>query len=253
MNHPNFEKIWRNPSISKLVWYIVFNEGHCITQWSTFCSKYSKLGNLQYLLPARVPFYVASATLPDATVKQIKDVLNLRDANTKSVMWSNDCPEISISVWGMKYSACLYRDLNLLIPKNFKNGDLCPPRFLVFFNNTKEAEAACKHLRRRLPKALQHKLCWFHSTMTPRYREDHTEWLVSNEDRGLFTMELFGVVWVGVHIKVLLTHWLCILLTRASHRWVYVEESTVYLHFELLSMWKHSHASVYCGWGWSYI
>lgn len=194
MNHPDFEKIWRNPSMSKLVRYIVFDEGHCITQWSTFRSEYSKLGNLRYLLPARVPFYVASATLPDATVKQIKDVLNLRDANTKSIMRSNDRPEISISVRGMKYSACSYRDLNFLIPKNFKNGDPPPPRFLVFFNNTKEAEAACKYLRRRLPKALQHKLRWFHSTMTPRYREDHTERLASDEDWGLFTTESFGVV-----------------------------------------------------------
>jgi hypothetical protein len=40
------------------------------------------------------------------------------------------------------FPAKSFRDLAFLIPDNFKEGDPPPPKFLIFFDNTKEAERA---------------------------------------------------------------------------------------------------------------
>jgi len=59
------EKIlWSSKIFVTNVLNIMFNEGHCITQWgSTFQPEYGNLGILQFLVPG-IPFYVTSETIP---------------------------------------------------------------------------------------------------------------------------------------------------------------------------------------------
>jgi superfamily II DNA/RNA helicase len=92
------------------------------------------------------------------------------------------------------FPANSFRDLAFLIPDNFKEGDPPPPKFLIFFDNTKEAERAAKYLRCRLPLCLQENVKYFHSTMTPRYREDELDALRDSRTWGLCTTDAFGMV-----------------------------------------------------------
>lgn len=82
------------------------------------------------------------------------------------------------------YPAKTYQDLAFLIPEGFQEGDPAPDKFLVFFDNRKEAEAAAKYLHRRLPKSLQDKVKWFHSITSPQFHEAEVEALRNDQAWG---------------------------------------------------------------------
>jgi septal ring factor EnvC (AmiA/AmiB activator) len=67
---------------------------------------------------------------------------------------------------GLVFPANSFKDLAFLIPAGFKEGDPPPAKFIVFFDNTKEAERGAKYLRTLLPESLRSKVMYFHSTMT---------------------------------------------------------------------------------------
>jgi ATP-dependent DNA helicase RecQ len=89
------------------------------------------------------------------------------------------------------YPANSFEDLGFLLPVD-KQKPL--PKFLIFFDNIKIAEAATKHLHTYLPQPLEEKIQYFHATMTLHYRE---EWLVAFQDDkvwGLCITDAFGMV-----------------------------------------------------------
>jgi superfamily II DNA/RNA helicase len=95
---------------------------------------------------------------------------------------------------GLVFPAKGFRDLAFIIPDNFKEGDLHPPKFLIFFDNTKKAERATKYLRHRLPLSLQENIKYFHSTMTTHYQEDELDALRDSRTWGLCATDSFGMV-----------------------------------------------------------
>jgi len=97
-------------------------------------------------------------------------------------------------VRGLVFPANSFKDLAFLIPKGFKEGDPPPPKFIVFFDNTKETERATKYLRTLLPDSLHNKIMYFHSTMTQPFREDEFEAMKSSETWGLCATDAFGMV-----------------------------------------------------------
>ena len=147
MGNDEVEKLWKKPEFTKQLLNFIFDEGHCISQWGSFRKEYAHLGALRYLIPKHVPFYVASATLPLPILLDIIDILQLRLDKTEQILRSNDRPEISLMVRGLVFPANSFQDLAFLIPDGFKVGDTVDP-FLVFFDGKKEAENACKALRR---------------------------------------------------------------------------------------------------------
>jgi len=97
-------------------------------------------------------------------------------------------------VQGLVFSALSFKDLEFLIPKGYKEGDPPIPEFLIFFNNTKEAEHACQHLCTLLPLSLRNKIKYFHSTMTKPYRDEELEEMPDSNTRGLCCIDAFGMV-----------------------------------------------------------
>lgn len=183
------------PQVSSKVLYIVFDEGHCVSQWGkTFRNHYLHVGNIRYLLPNKIPFYVASATLPPDILQDVTEILRLRTDKTEKIITSNDRPNIHLVVRPMEHSISSYRDLAFLIPDGFKLGDPPPPKFLVFFDNTTATEGAIHYLRSRLPPELRDKIKYFHATMTTGYREENFEKFATDDTWGLTVTDSFGMV-----------------------------------------------------------
>ncbi|EMD32167.1 hypothetical protein CERSUDRAFT_21294, partial [Gelatoporia subvermispora B] len=187
------ERLWKKSSFTSRLQYFVFDEGHCVSEWSSFREKYKHLGSLRYLIPHSVPFYVASATLPSPVLADVSDMLHLRSTRTDFILRSNDRPDIALSVRKMRFSASSYKDLDFLIPNNFKDGDPRPPKFLIFFNSIKESEAATRYLRSRLPEHMRNKVKYFHSIMSDAYCDDEFEALKTGKSFGLCVTDSFGM------------------------------------------------------------
>jgi superfamily II DNA helicase RecQ len=192
----DIEKLWKKPRVTSRILNIIFDEGHCVSQWSTFPKEYLHLGSLRYLIPETIPFYVASATLPPSVLLDVINILRLRPNMTEHIIWSNDRPETYLAVQSLKYPTNSFRDLAFLISKNLQEGDsdLPPEKFLIFFDNTKEAERAVRFLRNLLPLSLHGKIKWFHSTMTQPYQEDELDALKGSEIWELCATDAFGMV-----------------------------------------------------------
>jgi superfamily II DNA helicase RecQ len=109
-------------------------------------------------------------------------------------MRSNDRPEIRLVVRSLTYTAKSFQDLNFLIPDNFEEGDPPPDKFLIFFDDRKEAERACKYLRAQFPPSLRDKIRWFHSVMTDKTRQDDVEAMRKGENWGFCSTDSFGMV-----------------------------------------------------------
>ncbi|RDX48734.1 P-loop containing nucleoside triphosphate hydrolase protein, partial [Lentinus brumalis] len=188
------EKLWQKQSFTSKIAYMVFDEGHCIIEWSSFREQYKHLGALRHLLAGKTPpFYIPSATLPSAVLSEVTATMRLRKDATAYILRSNDRPEVSLVVRQMKYAANSYKDLDFLIPDDFLEDDVAPPKFLVFFDSTKEAEAAATYLTSRLPSGLRGKIKHFHATMTSWYRADEYEALKDGKTYGLCVTDSFGM------------------------------------------------------------
>ena len=201
MGNSAIGKLWTIKKFRRLILNFIFDEAHCISQWASFRKQYQHVGNLRYLISENIPFYAVSATLPDAILDEVSNTLRLRHGNTVYLLRSNDRPDIHLMVRPLAYPAKSFKDLDFLIPQtNLKaydhnNGGQSPiPKFVVFFDNMKEAESAAKHLRGLLPDILKEKVVWFHSVMTQEFREGNTDAFRASDIWGLCATDAFGMV-----------------------------------------------------------
>ena len=194
MGSREVETLWRKPKVTKRLLNFIFDQGHCITQWGKFRDEYRLVGLLRYLIPETIPFYAASATFHQSVLQDVSEVLHLRHGKTEHIIQSNDQPEIGLMARSLVFPAKSFRDLAFLIPDDFKEGDPPPPKFLIFFDNTKEAERAARYLRRCLPLSLQENIKYFHSTMTSHYRENELDALQDSCTWALCATDAFGMV-----------------------------------------------------------
>lgn len=189
------ERLWKIPAFTSRLLYFVFDEGHCIREWSTFREQYKHVGSLRHLIPETIPFYVTSATLPTPLLLDVMEILQLRKGHTEFILRSNDRPDIALGIHKMQYAAYTYQDLGFLIPDGYQNDDPPPPKFLVFCNSKAETEAACLFLRSRLPgnTGLQ-KIKYFHASMSEFFRTDEYEAFRDGDTFGLCVTDAFGMV-----------------------------------------------------------
>ncbi|KAF6764720.1 P-loop containing nucleoside triphosphate hydrolase protein [Ephemerocybe angulata] len=197
MSSPHLEILWKSPAFTSRIINFIFDEGHCISKWGTFRKDYRTVGRLRHLIPDHIPFYVASATLPSDVISDIKSVLQLRADSTAYISRSNDRPDIRLLVRVLQFSLKSFRDLDFLLAyaECWKPGDPLPAKFLIFFDNLKDAEAACRIFRARLPEdhPLKEAVHYFHSTMSSRYREQYLEAMQAGTVWGLFCTDAFGM------------------------------------------------------------
>jgi superfamily II DNA helicase RecQ len=188
------QKLWKKPKFTSRILNFIFDEGHCISQWGKFRKEYLHVGSLRYLISDAIPFYVASATLPASVLLDVVNILHLRSGNIEHIIRSNDRPDIHLMVRSLVFPANSFKDLAFLIPTGFKEDDLPLPKFIVFFDNTKEAERATKYLRTLLPDSLRDKIMYFHSMMTQFFRVDELEAMKNSETWGMCATDAFGMV-----------------------------------------------------------
>ena len=124
MGSGEIDKLWKKTSFTKKILNFIFDEGHCISQWGTFRKEYLNLGELRYLIPERIVFYVASATLPLPILLDVVDILRIRLDQTEQILRSNDRPETSLLVHRLTFSAKSFQDLSFLILEGFHTGDM---------------------------------------------------------------------------------------------------------------------------------
>lgn len=189
-----FEKMWAKPAFLKRIQYFVFDEGHCISEWGSFRPDYPELNLLRHLIPSTIPFYVASATLPTPILRDVKKTLQLRDDKTVLIRRSNNRPDLHLVVRTMQGPANKFYDLDFLLP----NPEEKPPPFAVFFDSIQECEQAAQHLREKLPPDARHKIVWFHSHMSPEFREETLDAFRKGEIWGLCVTDSFGMVRVSI-------------------------------------------------------
>ena len=67
-----------------------------------------------------------------------RGTLHMRQDDTEIFVRSNDRPNVYLTVERLRHAAKSFQDLNFLIPKDWKDGDPHPPKFILFFDNIKE-------------------------------------------------------------------------------------------------------------------
>lgn len=115
------------------------DEAHCISLWGgSFRTDYGELGVLRGRFPKQVPFLVASATLPNHVLDDIRAKLKL-SADVHMVRVTNARPNIALSVRTMKHAERSMADLRFLIPVGVTSlRDI--PQTLVYCNTRLKCE-----------------------------------------------------------------------------------------------------------------
>ncbi|KXN90927.1 ATP-dependent DNA helicase Q-like 4B [Leucoagaricus sp. SymC.cos] len=187
-------ELFQKPCVSSTLLQFILDEGHTVDQWADFRQQYKHIGEIRYTIPGDIPLYLASATLPPDILHKVKEVLNLNDDNTTSILYSNDRPDLNYVVRPLAAPANSYEDLNFLFPDGFDENSPPPPVFLIFFDNTAETVAPGEYLKSRLPtKELKKRVKWFNSAMTRQFREETLEELRNGELFGLCCTDAFGM------------------------------------------------------------
>ena len=175
------------------VFNIVFDEGHCISQWgSTFRPKYKLVGMLRFIAPG-IPFYITSATIPHAMLQDIKVTLHI-PSTSLLFQRSNDRHNIAFCVKKLQHPMSSFEDLAFLVPSCSAEHDHAPRKFMVFFDSRREAESASIFLRDRMPEALKHKVKWFHAGMTELFRKEELQLFREGSLWGLGMTDVGGMV-----------------------------------------------------------
>ncbi|KAF7966472.1 hypothetical protein HWV62_38172 [Athelia sp. TMB] len=129
-----FTKLWKKPQFTNRILYFVFDEGHCISQWSSFQKEYLTICTLRYIIPERIPFYIVSVTLPTPILLDLSKILRLRPSETEHVTLSCDHPDIHLVAWQIQYPVNTFHDLDFFVkvPPDFIDGvSPPPPKFLI--------------------------------------------------------------------------------------------------------------------------
>lgn len=188
-----FEQLFKDKLFMSSVISIIIDEAHCISQWGSFRPEYRDLGRLRYIQRYPCPIMATSATLTRDVIKDIKEVLGLREDHLFVSHCSIDRPNISIVVRPIQNPRSSFIDLKFLL-RDWQPGCAPPPTFLVFFDSIPESIQAAEYLRHLLPLEYQDRIKWFNSHMSEHYKMVETEKLTNGETWGLMATDAFGMV-----------------------------------------------------------
>ncbi|TFY60048.1 hypothetical protein EVG20_g7563 [Dentipellis fragilis] len=188
----HFLPLLRKKSFASRLLAIIVDEAHSISQWGAFREEYREIGRLRHIIPIRVPFYITSATLPTLVLKDVKKVLDFVPGSSRTFQRTNDRPNVCLVICKLQCALGGYEDLAFLV-NGWKPGQAPPKKFLVFFDSTSEAEKATHYLNSLLPEGYKDKVKWFHSVMTPEFRENEAENLRAYISWGDFATDSFGM------------------------------------------------------------
>ena len=135
--------------------------------WGDFRPEYKEARRLRHIIPRSIPFFLTSATLPTAILNDVMDILQIHPVRHIIFHRSNDRPNVYLSVRKIQHALQSYEDLAFLVDSVTQDNP--PDKFLVFFNNISDSVKAAKFLRKRLPRALRHKIQWYNADMSEEF------------------------------------------------------------------------------------
>ncbi|KAJ3519119.1 hypothetical protein NMY22_g13345 [Coprinellus aureogranulatus] len=190
-----FEKLARNTAFRSRILSIIFDEGHCISTWSSFRPEYKEVGTLKYTLPLDIPRLVTTATLTDSSLKEIRSTLHLRTDKLKVFQCSNDRPNIHLTVKKIESSLRSFEDLKFVLDGYSSDNPASKPHetFLVFFDDINQSIAAHRELTRDMRPEDRKKIVWFNSDMTEEFKQENIKKLRRGELWGILTTDSFGM------------------------------------------------------------
>lgn len=174
---------------------LCIDEAHCMTLWGgSFRPDYGNLGILRGHFPKNVPIVVASATLPDHILDDIRRKLQLSQS-VKVVSVSNARPNVALSVRAMQHSDESKADLRFLIPKDASKPEDIPVT-LVYCNQRTVAEDAADRLRDWAEDCgiAPDCIAFYHSKVGQKRKRGLEEKLQKGEIRILFCTDAVGMV-----------------------------------------------------------
>jgi superfamily II DNA helicase RecQ len=72
-----FDKLWKHKPFTSCVISVIWDEGHCVSKWADFRPEYKNAGQLRYIIPRHIPFYVTLATLPPVVLLDVMKILQI--------------------------------------------------------------------------------------------------------------------------------------------------------------------------------
>jgi len=196
-----FQRLLKQKKFASQLIAIILDEVHCLELWSSFQHDYQDLGRLRFILPDRVHFALVSATLSRPVLTPVMSHLGVSlDELVYALRLSNDRDNIALVVRKMKYPANSFRDLDFLVPGDTASDHTSGgsrqqhKKFVIFFDNKKEATSAGRYLRQRLPVDQRDKIIWFMSDISAGFKEAGVADLASRELLGICTTDSFGMV-----------------------------------------------------------
>ena len=192
---PEFKEMCYSPLLRPRLFSVIFDEGHCISQWGdSFRAAYTKSGDISWLLPPRTIFYVTSATMPEEVLLDVLWKLHLTIEQVTFIIRSNDRPNVFLEVRKMVPPQNSYRDLRFVLPEQLNGSCVAPKRFLIFFNSRDEAEDSVKYFLTLLPRQHMQKIIWLHAGMTNKFCEESVKRLKKGEIWGICCTDAVGMV-----------------------------------------------------------
>ena len=171
------------------------DEAHCINIWGgSFRPDYSELGILRGRIPKNVPFLLASATLPEHVLDDIRLKLQL-PKNVKMVRLTNARPNVALSVRAMQKPEKSMGDLRFLIPPDATKADDIKIT-LVYCNQRAVTEDGADYARdwaeeHNIPRE---SIAFYHALIGAERKRSIEDKLARGEIRILFCTDAVGMV-----------------------------------------------------------
>ncbi|KAJ7926560.1 hypothetical protein B0H13DRAFT_2313463 [Mycena leptocephala] len=137
LKHDKFRLLFSTPAFAKRIAAFVVDEAHCISQWGdNFRTEYAELGTLRAFVPLRVPFMIASATLPPLVLAEVRKSMYMSTETSYHAAKSD------------------LESLEFLVPPHDSEDAVVEVKqTMVFFDDINLAMDALEHLRDLLPRS----------------------------------------------------------------------------------------------------
>jgi len=174
---------------------LCIDEAHCISLWGgSFRPEYTEIGALRAKLPKHVAIGLASATIPDHILDDIRAKVSLSKTPC-TVSMSNERPNIALSCRKMRHSAESKGDLRFLIPRNASSADDIETT-LIYCNERSTTEDVCDTLRdfaedSGLPRDC---IAFYHAKVGTKRKRELEELLQEGKVRILVCTDAVGMV-----------------------------------------------------------
>lgn len=171
------------------------DEAHCINIWGgSFRPDYANLGILRGRFPKNVPFLIASATLPEHVLDDIRRKLQL-SKDVKMICVTNARPNVALSVRVMQHSDESKGDLRFTIPAHAHRPEDIPIT-LVYCNQRATTEDVVDRARDWAEEhgILRDCIAFYHALIGEDKKRELEELLAAGVTRILICTDAVGMV-----------------------------------------------------------